>query len=87
MNLAITEKVYAKPVAESFEIFEDRNHLVQIGPYTILHDCLSMLELYQQHFEVTKCLRKTSVRSTYKMLMIERNKLQEEIERRIAATN
>lgn len=89
MNIAVSDKTYVEKSegTNSFALFEDRNLLVTVGPYTILHDCLSMLDIYQQLFEVEKCLRKTSVRSTYQMLMKERDKLKAVIQSRIDAAN
>lgn len=89
MNIAITDKVFAIANANrknDYGVYEDRQPLLVAGQYTILHDALSMIELYQRHYEVLQCLRKTSVRSTYKMLSDEKHRLESEINRRIAAT-
>lgn len=57
MRIALNQKCYAETVApNSFNLVEDRVSLYQVGQYTILHDALSMLELYQQLFQVNKAL-------------------------------
>jgi len=88
MNVAINEKMHARQINENtYAVVEDRVALMFIGPYTFSHDCLSMLNLYQQHFEVLQCLRKTTVRSTYESLMHKREELEAKINAAIGAAN
>lgn len=88
MNIGISGTVFArKNDFNDFVIVEDRVPLTRVSEHSLSFDMLSMIELYQLHFEVLQCLRKTSVRSTYKMLMEERNKLAAQIQCRIDTAN
>lgn len=93
MKIAINEFTHAEVVQvdcagnKTYKVIEDRVVLMNIGPHTFSNDLLSLVDIYQQLFEVNKCLRKTKVRSTYKMLMEERNRLNVEIQCRIDAAN
>lgn len=88
MNIAINDKMYARQISlTTYAVVEDRQELMHIGQHTFSFDCVAMLDLYQRYYEVSKCLRKTSVRSTYIMLHEEKVRLEAEIERRINAHN
>jgi len=90
MNIAINDKLYAVTEAafgqsSNLVIIQDRVKLVSVGSESILFEALSMIELYQTHYEVLKCLRKTTVRSTYISLLEWKRTLETEIEARISA--
>jgi len=93
MNIAINNATHARIDSvdvsgkKTYAIVEDRFVVTRVGPYTFSHDLLSLVDLYQQLFEVNKCLLKTRIVSTYKMLMEERNRLNVEIQCRIDAAN
>lgn len=92
MNIAITAKVHAQTEkgfgqTTSFKLLEDRVTLMHVGSESILFDALAMIELYQTHYEVVQCLRKTQVRSTYIRLLEWRHLLETEIDARILAAS
>lgn len=87
MNIAITRSVYAVKKGEGesapYTLIEDRVEMLTTAQYTMSHDMLGMIELYQLHFEVLQCLHKTQCRTTYKSLMQTRNMLETEINARL----
>lgn len=90
MNIAISKDVHATTdrafgQSSRFKIVQDRVVLMDVGRESVLFDAVSMIELYQTHYEVLKCLRKTTVRSTYISLLEWKVTLETEIEARISA--
>jgi len=91
MNIQITDKLYAVRAqgvqCAAFHLVEDRNPICGVFEHSIAFEALSVVELYQQHYEVLKCLRRTMVRTTYVMLLEERNKLEARIDQLLATRN
>lgn len=87
MKIAVSENAYAESVGKSFHFHDEGGSMIRFGPYTILHDCFSMLELYQKYFEVSECLLKAPDRNHYVLLKHHRDTFKAEIERRINAHN
>ncbi len=91
MKIAISKTTHAETCnrceQRTFTVYEDRNELIKIGPYTLLHDALSMLELYQRYWEVEACLHKSPDRETYIRLYETREKLHDQIQLLISLSN
>ena len=83
MRISLNAKCYAERVEpNSFALVEDRHSLYQVGAYSILHDALTMLELYQQYFEVMK---ECAVAPRTEEMVNKRDRLTAEIQSRIDA--